>query len=231
MTTFTYAQLESLWIQAGGPATVAPVAAAIALAESGGNPLAAYPGTTVAPGQGSTTDATGLWQILGLPAGNFTAAELTDPLSNARMAVAKYQQAGNSFSPWQTFDNGSYAGLVQQGVAPSAPDLGDATGTTGGGSATPAQTTSSNTPLQWTESAIPGFGWFGGLITGATGGLTGLNSISDIATGVAGLVRSMNKGLQLALLLFRPSFWLRIGAFWVGTLALIGSAYFFGKTL
>jgi hypothetical protein len=116
MTTYSYGQLEGLWIAAGGSTATAPLAAALAEAESGGNPLAAYPGTTVAPGQGSTTNATGLWQILGLPSGNFTAAQLTDPLSNAKMAVAKYQQAGNSFSPWQTYTQGTYQ--VQSGVAP-----------------------------------------------------------------------------------------------------------------
>jgi hypothetical protein len=117
LTTFSYAQLEGLWEEAGGPAGEASLAAAIAEAESGGNPLAAYPGTTVAPGKGSTTDATGLWQILGLPAGNFTAAELTDPYENAKMAVAKYTQAGNSFSPWQTYDEGDYA---VQNIAPTS---------------------------------------------------------------------------------------------------------------
>ena len=131
MTTYSYGQLEGLWIAAGGSAATAPLAAALAEAESGGNPLAAYPGTTVAPGQGSTTDATGLWQILGLPAGNFTAAELTDPLENAKMAVAKYQQAGNSFSPWQTYDDGTYS--VQNGVAPIPWTGGGGTGSGGGG--------------------------------------------------------------------------------------------------
>jgi Lysozyme like domain len=126
VTTYSYAQLEGLWEQAGGSATVAPTAAAIAEAESGGNPDAAYPGRTIAPGTGSTTDATGLWQILGLPAGNFTAGELTNPLDNAEMAVAKYTQAGNSFTPWQTYDTGAYQQYLQGGVAA---DVADTSGT------------------------------------------------------------------------------------------------------
>jgi hypothetical protein len=116
VTIYNYGQLEWLWDWAGGPPGDASTAAAIAEAESGGNSLAAYPGTTVAPGAGSVNDATGLWQILGLPAGNFTAAELTDPFYNAEMAVAKYTQAGNSFAPWQTYTEGTYT--VQSGVAP-----------------------------------------------------------------------------------------------------------------
>lgn len=120
--SYSYAQLEGLWINAGGPAAVAPVAAAIAEAESGGNPLAAYPSTTVAPGAGSNTDATGLWQILGVPAG-FTPAQLTDPAANAQMAVAKYQQAGNSFTPWETYTNGAYTAFLSSGTTPDTAGL------------------------------------------------------------------------------------------------------------
>jgi hypothetical protein len=130
VTTYSYAQLEQLWINAGGPSAVASVAAAIALAESGGNPLAAYPGTTVAAGQGSTTDATGLWQILGLPSGNFTAAGLTDPVDNAEMAVAKYTQAGDSFTPWQTYTTGAYEQYLQSGVGPSPSGVPTSAGAT-----------------------------------------------------------------------------------------------------
>lgn len=182
MTTYSYAQLEQLWINAGGSTTTAPVAAAIALAESGGNPDAAYPGTTIAPGTGSTTDATGLWQILGLPAGNFTAAQLTDPAANAKMAVAKYQQAGNSFSPWTTYTGGAYTAFLQGGTAPSGGSslgagagsgAGAGTGTgagagagAGAGGSNVITTLSSDTPTWMNDLAkIPGIGAFSTLIT------------------------------------------------------------------
>lgn len=100
----SFADLEQLWVQAGGDPRWAPTMAGIAWAESGGNPDAAYPGETIAPGTGSANDATGLWQILGLPAGNFTAAELTNPLDNAKMAVAKFDQSegagATGLDPW-----------------------------------------------------------------------------------------------------------------------------------
>jgi len=160
MPTYSYGQLEGLWDAAGGPPAEASTAAAIAEAESGGNSLAAYPGTTVAPGAGSTTDATGLWQILGLPAGNFTAAELTNPIYNAEMAVAKYDQAGDSFSPWQTYDQGNYT--VYSNVKPVK-----WTGEVPAGNAgTSAQTTAAMTPDPLSDP----LGWlfdelFGGAIS------------------------------------------------------------------
>jgi hypothetical protein len=75
---YNKAALKRLWISAGGPSNVANVAAAIALAESGGNPSIV-----------NSIGATGLWQIYGNPfPGN-----AKDPLTNAKMAVAKYRGA------------------------------------------------------------------------------------------------------------------------------------------
>jgi hypothetical protein len=85
---YSNAQLQQLWIQAGGDPKVAPTAAAIAQAESGGH-----------PGVVNGIGATGLWQIYGNPfPGN-----AKDPLTNAKMAVAKYKGAGNKFTPWTTY--------------------------------------------------------------------------------------------------------------------------------
>lgn len=130
-STYSYAQLEQLWINAGGSSATAPTAAAIAIAESGGISNAAYPGTTVAPGQGSNNTATGLWQILGVPAG-FTPAQLTDPVANAQMAVAKYNGAGGSFTPWQTYTDGTYVADLANNVPPSSTGVptGSATAST-----------------------------------------------------------------------------------------------------
>ena len=83
---YSYYGLEALWRAAGGPAWAAPRAARIALCESGGRSWARNP----------SSGAAGLWQILGLPfPGN-----PYNPYTNARMAVAKFRAAGDSFSPW-----------------------------------------------------------------------------------------------------------------------------------
>jgi hypothetical protein len=78
-------------------------AVAIALAESSGNP-AAVGDLAITPG-----GSIGLWQINLKAHPEYTAQQLTDPQSNANAAYAIYQAAGNSFSPWSTFNGGAYA--------------------------------------------------------------------------------------------------------------------------
>jgi hypothetical protein len=101
---YDYAQLEGLWTGAGGPARLAPLMAAIAMAESGGNPRAYNP-----------SGASGLWQILGAPSG--VGGNPFDPQVNARMAVAKWKQQG--LGAWVTYTSGAYKRFLQKGVPPS----------------------------------------------------------------------------------------------------------------
>jgi hypothetical protein len=137
--TYNKSMLSALWKQAGGDPSVANLMAAIALAESGGNP--SIPNT-----QGS--GALGLWQILGNP----FPGDATDPLTNARMAVWKYENQG--LGAWEAYTNGDYkqymarggilhaiSGLLMHGVTPpttgvdpGAPDTSDAVTTEGANS-------------------------------------------------------------------------------------------------
>lgn len=117
MTVFDYAQLEGLWLKAGGLHSVMSIAAAIAEAESSGRSDAR-----------NASGASGLWQILGRPPG--IPGDIFDPAVNARMAVAKYKDAGDSFTPWVTYTNGAYLDSLRQGVkpdmnVPGTKDLGD----------------------------------------------------------------------------------------------------------
>lgn len=99
----SYAQLEGLWDQAGGPQDMAPLMAAIAEAESAGNPNAHNP-----------SGASGLWQILGLPfSGN-----VYNPLANAKMAVAKYKSQG--LGAWTTWTSGAYKRYLNGNVPADA---------------------------------------------------------------------------------------------------------------
>ena len=110
---YSYAELEGLWIGAGGPKRLAPLMAAIAMAESRGIPGARNP-----------SGATGLWQILG----QVSPGNLTDPQVNARNAVRKWQLQG--LKAWTTYTSGDYKHFLKHGVAPVDPS-GGATGTVG----------------------------------------------------------------------------------------------------
>jgi len=131
LATYTYSQLEGFWTGAGGSAVTAPIAAAIAMAESSGSDV-------IQQGQPYATTGWGLWQIT---PGNSepsigTDNQLLNPQTNAKAAVAKWEAAGKSFTPWTTFTSGKYLQFLKGNVPASN------SGTT----ATPASTT-----------ALPGF--------------------------------------------------------------------------
>lgn len=132
-TKYTYAQLEGLWINAGGPPAVAPVAAAIALAESGGCSAALNP-----TDNGGTQTSVSLWQV-----SNGThsyPASWATPAGNATEAVAKYTGAGNSFSPWGTYVSGAYKAFMSGSTTPD-------TNVPGSGSSSAALTAATSTCL------------------------------------------------------------------------------------
>ena len=98
---FNKSQLAALWIKAGGNPGVANIMAAIALAESGGDPDIEGPLTSYG------FRAKGLWQI------HPPEPDSGNPLANARQAVAKYNASG--FAPWEAYTNGSYRNFLQRG--------------------------------------------------------------------------------------------------------------------
>jgi hypothetical protein len=104
MTTYSYAQLEGLWTGAGGSKALAPLMAAIAEAESGGNPDARNP-----------SGATGLWQILGAVNAS-DSSRLTDPQINAHEALLKYKSQG--LGAWTTYTSGAYKKYLKGNVPP-----------------------------------------------------------------------------------------------------------------
>src|SRR5258708_25733655 len=126
MATYTFAQLERLWINAGGPGAVGGVGAAMALAESSGNSAATNP-----TDNNGTQTSWGLWQISNgthaMPVPN-----ILDPLINAQQAVAKYRASG--WAPWGTYGSGAYRKYLQGSVPPAADVPGG--GGTGGGAQT-----------------------------------------------------------------------------------------------
>jgi Lysozyme like domain len=88
-------QIEALWIKAGGSKSMAPLMAAIAMAESSGNPSVV-----------NSIGAAGLWQIYDHPDLVAKYGSMTSPLNNARAAVAVYQEQG--LDAWDTYKSGAY---------------------------------------------------------------------------------------------------------------------------
>jgi LysM repeat protein len=83
--TLTFAQIEALWVAAGGPSWAEVQAATVAECESGGRTNAYNP-----------SGATGVFQILGSVVGG----NLDDPMANALNAVAKFKASGDTFAQW-----------------------------------------------------------------------------------------------------------------------------------
>jgi hypothetical protein len=108
-TVYSYAQLEGLWINAGGASGLAPLMAAIAEAESGG-----CTGALNLTDNGGTQTSVGLWQVSNgthsYPAAWATAA------GNATEAVAKYNSQG--LTAWGTYTSGAYKAFLNGSTTP-----------------------------------------------------------------------------------------------------------------
>lgn len=106
------------YAQTAGFGDDAPTAAAIALAESGGDPTA-YNKEEQAVGHHGRTDAEdgkgsyGLMQIYLFMHPEFEGQDLTDPQTNMNAGFSVYSNAGNGFRPWSTFSSGAYEEFLQ----------------------------------------------------------------------------------------------------------------------
>lgn len=90
--------LRRLWVRANDGLGDPNLMAAIALAESGGNPSAHNP-----------SGASGLWQILG----QIVPGNIFNPFVNARNAGAKLRSQG--LRAWEAYTNGNYRQFLQRG--------------------------------------------------------------------------------------------------------------------
>jgi Lysozyme like domain len=115
-TVYTYSELEGLWINAGGSAATAPIAAAIAEAESAGQAAV----TSVNPDGGTNV---GLWQLdtKGVGSG-YTATQLSDPTLNAAVAV-KGSANGTDWADWATYVSGAYKPFLDNATTPTTTGL------------------------------------------------------------------------------------------------------------
>lgn len=114
---YSYAELEGLWIRAAEPRlgktrayALAPLMAAIAEAESGGNPNAYNPDDN-----DGTQSSFGLWQV---STGTHAppSPQWADPAVNAQLAVGTYQ--GQGLKAWGTYDSGAYRAYLSSKTTP-----------------------------------------------------------------------------------------------------------------
>jgi hypothetical protein len=209
VAALTYGQLETLWIQAGGSKTLAPLMAAIALAESSGDPAAMN-----YTDNGGTQTSVGLWQV---SSGTHSyPASWTTPAGNAAEAVAKYKSQG--LGAWGTYTSGAYRKYYQGGTPAAALPQG------GGGGSTPQQATDVawNPPgglgiAEWAAGPLGILNAISteivGTVTGGAGTAQSLEGIWKSADIFIKEVDALLKGIEW---LFVPSHWVRIIAFMFG---------------
>lgn len=205
MANLTFSQLEGYWIQAGGNSAMAPLMAAIALAESSGDPNSTNP-----TDNNGTQTSWGLWQISNgdhsEPAPNWN-----DPLENARLAVAKFHSQG--LGAWGTYTSGAYKQYMS-GAAPVTP--------TGAGAA-------GGTTADAGFSLSGALGWLDPL--GATSGISSVVGavFGPIANAVKSFYNALNTVMGAVIWIINPANWVRIFAGIAGTVALILGMYFVVK--
>ena len=197
---YSYGQLESLWTQAGGSRALAPLMAAIAMAESDGNEAA-----NNYDDNGGRQTSWGLWQVSD---GTHNWPGPKDPnvaINNARYAVAKYQSQG--LSAWGTYDSGAYKQYYRGNVPPASLPQG------GGGAGQPA---AAGTAAWWDPSSI--VGGIESLWKTAGNVASSADALSQIAAGFTTLLKAFEW-------FFVPSHWVRMFAFAFGLLFLIPGLY------
>ena len=124
-TSFTHAELMTLWELNGGSPALADTAAAVAQAESGGCLYAKHGPVDDRPAKVCTytfstgEDSYGLWQINRQAHPSYSAASLYTPSGNARAAVA-IATGSVPFYPWTQYRNGAYLPFLS-GAGPAPP--------------------------------------------------------------------------------------------------------------
>lgn len=204
---YTYAQLEKLWIEGGGTRATAPIAAAIAEAESQGW------SNNVNEMDTNGAGSYGLWQInngttfssqgpnYGGPAG------WNNPVENARLAVAKYHGAGNGWTPWGTYTSGAYLAYLRGAVPPSSGNVSN-----------PIKTTSKTGPTNANTTS------FWGDVEGAAG-VFGENPLGIVASGFS---EGISSGIEEGIINSLKDVWEPIGKriFYGGEMLIGGSMMF-----
>jgi Lysozyme like domain len=103
----TYQEIEQEWINNGGNPLMAPIMAAIAMAESSGNPS----NTT-----GDNGTSYGLYQIHWTVHPQFLPSLLTNAGYNTNAAI-QLSGNGKDLTPWTTYNTGAYTSYLSKAMA------------------------------------------------------------------------------------------------------------------
>jgi hypothetical protein len=206
----------------GIPAAV--VAAQINL-ESGFNPNARsyagaegiaqfLPSTFRAYGSGSPYNVTDAFNAYV----NFMKSLLNDFHGDLRKALAAYNAGPGNIGAGMGYANKILSAAGTGDITTGSSSGGGTSGGSGGGSVQQASLVNDLGIL----------GGFGGLVTGTVGQMTG--GAGDIANVLVGIVNDLSTAIRMFSILIKPSFWLRVGAFFVGILFLsMGTLSLYGS--
>jgi len=188
-------QIAGYALAAGFPPNEIATATAVALAESGGNTDA----------QNRNTNGSydyGLFQINTVHGALLNQGNKFNPLDNAKMALTVWRNAGNKWTPWTVYKSGTYRAQLLKGTAGAAKPA--AIGAAPAAEFQPPLVSPEGEPLTDPEGNVP--------IPGQGGPL-------EAAVGMLGDAAASLKGLNDTLMtLVSGGFWLRVGAFIVGSL-------------
>lgn len=179
MTIWTPSQVITIWRRNGGAATAEKIAAAVSMAESGGNDHAHSPSADW-----------GLWQIneIHFPELGWTSADAVDPNKNARAAI-RISGNGSNWAAWCTcwVNPGpncghGYLPTPQRGspAGNQLTALGGLVGSVLGNSLPPSQT-------PHTDAASHAWGTVGSFV--GSWGRSRVGGYADIAAMARGLIR------------------------------------------
>jgi hypothetical protein len=185
---YSYKQLMEIWVNAGGSKAYAPIAAAVAMAESGGNPNATNKNTN------GTVDR-GLWQINSIHGSRST----TDPSANAKAAVA-ISEGGTNWKAWVAYTTGRYRTYLQQTVSARKSGKGPSTARNTGAGVVPGTTTEGTLGEDlggvWdTATAVPRF----------LGNLSKASTWLRVGEGILGVICVIGGGVLIAQVLVEKS--------------------------
>lgn len=203
MAKLTVQQIAGYAQAAGFPPEELARATAVALAESGGDPAASHVNTN------GSVDY-GLWQINTVHGGLLNQGDKFNPLDNAKMALTVWRGAGNKWTPWAAYNNGSSQGFMAQATLAAAKPVPPAS--PAGASASASATASGET------------GQAGGTAQGsavATNPVadaisSALSPLTGLADAVTGLVEKIKTVLNV-------NFWWRVGAGILGVIMILAS--------